>query len=87
MNLMEPLVMETRTWGSHFVQNDFKMFRLHAIRHEVPGAVRAHNSKDPCYCYMIGRGPISCLLGHATGLLFCFYLKHFLSSTSNSFDF
>ena len=29
---------------------------------------------------MISRGPISCLLGHVTGLLFCLYVKIFLPS-------
>ena len=32
------------------------------------------------YCYMIGRGPICCLLSHVTGLLFCLYAKIFLPS-------
>ena len=36
---------------------------------------------------MIGRGPNSCLLGHLTGLLFCLYVKLFLPSIFNSFDF
>ena len=36
---------------------------------------------------MIGRGPKSCLLGHVTGLLYCLYVKLFLPSNFNSFDF
>ena len=40
-----------------------KVFRLHAILHDAAGAVRAHSGKGPGYCYMIGRGPNSCLLG------------------------
>ena len=36
---------------------------------------------------MIGRGPNSCLLGHVTGLLFCFYVQLFLPSIFNSVDF
>ena len=44
----------------------FKIFRLHAILHDAAGAVRAHSGKGPGYCYMIGRGPNSCLLGHVT---------------------
>ena len=65
----------------------FKIIRLHAILHDAAGAVRAHNGKSPGYCYMIGRGPKSCLLGHVTGLLFCLYVNIFLPSISNSVDF
>ena len=36
---------------------------------------------------MIGRGPNSSLLGHATGLLFCLYVKIFLPSIFNFVDF
>ena len=64
-----------------------KVFRLHAILYDAAGAVRTHSGKGPGYCYMIGRGPNSCLLGHVTGLLFCFYVKHFLPSIFNSVDF
>ena len=64
-----------------------KVFRLHAILHDAAGAVRAHSGKGPGYCYMIGRGPNSCLLGHVTGLLFCLYVKLFLPSIFNSVDF
>ena len=35
-----------------------KILRLHAILHDVAGAVRAHSGKSPGYCYMIGRGLI-----------------------------
>ena len=58
-----------------FLFRHFKAFRLHATLHDIAGAVRAHTSKGLGYCYMIGRGPSSCLLGHMTGLLFCFYVK------------
>ena len=54
-----------------------KVFRLHAILHDAAGAVRAHSNKGLGYCYMIERGPNSCLLGHVTGLLFCLYAKIF----------
>ena len=64
-----------------------KVFRLHAILHDAAGAVRAHSGKGPGYCYMIGRGPNSCLLGHVTGLLFCLCVKIFLPSIFNSVDF
>ena len=65
----------------------FKVFRLHATLHDAAGAVRAHSGKGPDYCYIIGRGPNSCLLGHVTGLLFCLYVKIFLPSIFNSVDF
>ena len=65
----------------------FKIVRLHAILHDAAGAVRAHCGKGPGYCYMIARGPNSCLLGHVTGLLFCLYVKIFLPSIFNSVDF
>ena len=51
------------------------VFRLHAMLHDAAGAVRTHSGKGPGYCYMIGRGPNFCLLGHVTGLLFCLYVK------------
>ena len=54
-----------------FLYRHFKVFRLHTILHDAVGAVRAHSGKGPGYCYMIGRGPTSCLLGRVTGLLFC----------------
>ena len=63
-----------------------KVFRLHAILHDAAGAVGSHSGKGPRYCYMIGRGPNSCLLGHVTGLLFCLYVKLFLPSIFNSVD-
>ena len=65
----------------------FKKCRLHTILHDADGAVRAHSGKGPGYCYMIGRGPNSCLLDHVTGLLFCLYVKIFLPSSFNSVDF
>ena len=64
-----------------------KVFRLHAILHDAAGAVRSHSGKRPGYCYMIGRGPNSCLLGHVTGQLFCLYVKLFLPSIFNSVNF
>ena len=65
----------------------FKVFRLHAVLNDAAGAVRTHSGKGPGYCYMIRRGPISCLLGQVTGLGFCLYVKLFLPSISNSVDF
>ena len=63
------------------------VFRLHAILLDAAGAVRSHSSKGPGYCYMIGRGPNSCLLGHVTGILFCLYSKILLLSIFNLIDF
>ena len=65
----------------------FEVFRLHAKLPHAAGAVRAHSGKEPGYCYMIGRGPNSCLLGHVTGILFCFYVNLFPPSICNSVDF
>ena len=70
-----------------FLFRHLKVFSLHAILHDAAGAVRAHSSKGPGYCYMIGREPNSCLLGHVTRLFFCFYVKLFLRSIFNSIDF
>ena len=64
-----------------------KVFRLNAILHDAAGAVRSHSGKGPAYCYMIGRGQNSSLLRHVTGLLCCLYVKLFLPSIFNSFDF
>ena len=70
-----------------FLFRHFKVFRLHTILHDAAGAVRAHNSEGPGYCYMIGREPNSCLLGQVTGLLFCLYVKLLLPSIFNSVNF
>ena len=64
----------------------FKVFRLHAILHDAAGAVRADSGKGHGLCYMIGRGPISCLLGQVTGPLLCMYVKLFLLSFFESVD-
>ena len=80
----------TLGYGNSYLEllfRHFKMFRLHAILHDAAGAVRAHSGEGPGYCYMIGRGPNSRLLGHVTGLSFCFYVKIFLLSICNSVDF
>ena len=77
-------------YGNSYLDSIFrypKVFRLHAILHDAAGAVRAQNCKGPGYCYMIWRGPNSCLPGHVTGLLFCLYVKIFLPSTFNSVKF
>ena len=77
-------------YGNSYLDSVFrysKVFRLHAILHDAAGAVRAKSGKGPGYCYMIGRGPNSCLLGHVTGLHFCLYVKPFLPSIFKSVDF
>ena len=77
-------------YGNSYLDSVFcysKVFRLHAILHDAAGAVRSHSGKAPGCCYMIGRGPNSCLLCHVTGLLFCLYVKIFLPSFFNHFDF
>ena len=77
-------------YGNSYLElffRQFKKFRLHAILQDAAGAVRAHSGKRLGYCYMIRRGPSSCLLGHVTGLLFCFYVKIFLPSIFKSVDF
>ena len=77
-------------YGNSYLElllRQFKIFRPHAILHDAAGAVRAHSGKSPGYCYMIGRGTNSCLLGQVTGLLFCLYVKIFLPSFFNSVDF
>ena len=77
-------------YGNSYLDSVFrysKVFRLQAILHDAAGAVRSHSGKGPGYCYMIGRGPNSSLLGHVTGLLFCLYVKVILPSIFNSNDF
>ena len=70
-----------------FLFRHFKVFRVHAVLHDAAGTVWAHSCKGPGYCYMIAWGPISCLLGHVTGLLYCLYVKLVLPSTFKSVDF
>ena len=76
--------------GNSFLDSVFrhsKVFRLHAILHDAAEALRTHSGKGLGYCYTIGRGPNSCLLGHMTGLLFCLYVKLFLPSVFNTANF
>ena len=77
-------------YGDSYLDSVFrysKVFRLHATLQDAAGAVRSHRGKGPGYCYMIGRGPNSCVLGHVTGLFFCLYVKLFLPSIFNPVDF
>ena len=72
-------------FGNSYLDSVFrysKVFILHAILNDAAGAVRSHFGKRPGHCYMIGRGPNFCLLGHMTGLFFCLYVKIFLPSLS-----
>ena len=70
-----------------FLFRHFNVFRLHAILHDAAEGVRAHSGKGLGYCYMIGREPNSCLLGHVTGLLFCLYVKIFYPPFSTLLTF
>ena len=77
-------------YGNAYLDSVFrysKVFRLQAILHDAAGAVRSYTGKGPGYCYLIGRGPNFCLIGHVTGLVFCFCVKLFLPSICNSVDF
>ena len=77
-------------YGNSYLDSVFrysKVFRLHAKLHDAAGAVRSHTDKGLGYCYMIGRGRNSCLLGHVTGLLFCLHVKIFLPFIFKSVDF
>ena len=70
-----------------FLFRHFKVFTLQAILHDAAGAVQAHSGRGFGYCYMIGRGPISRLLGQVTELLIWLYVKIFLPSNFSSVDF
>ena len=65
-----------------------KVSRLYAKLRDAAGAVRSQSGRGPGYCYLIGRGLNSCLLGHVTGLLFGLYVKLFYppSSTLSTFE-
>ena len=80
---------ETFGYGDSYLDSVFRyseVFRLYAKLHDAAVAVRVHSGKGPGCCYMIGRGPNFCLLGHVTGRLFCFYVKIFLPSIFNLID-
>ena len=70
-----------------FVFRHFKVIRLHEILDYVAGAVRTHSGQNLGYCYIIVRGPKSCLLGQLTGLLCSFQVKRFLPSIFKCVDF
>ena len=78
-NLVEPLVMGTRTGSFYFVISkslDYTQSYMMLLEQCGPG-----------FCYMIGRGPSSCLLGHPNRLLFCLYVKIILPPIFESADF
>ena len=70
-----------------FLFRHFKVFRLDAIVHDAAGAVRSQSGRSAGYCYMIGRGPNSYLLGHVTVLLLYLYANSFLPSIFKFVDF
>ena len=77
-------------YGDSYLDSVFrhsKVFRLHAIIHDTAWAVRLQTGKGPDNCYMTGRGPNCCLLGHVTRILFCLYVTIFLTSIFNLIDF
>ena len=76
-------------YGDSYLDSVFcysNLFRLHSTLHDAAGAVQLQTGKGPGYCYMAGRCPNCCLLGHVTGLLFCLYVKTFLSSIFKLLD-
>ena len=76
-------------YGDSYMDSVFrysKVFRLHAVLHDAAGRLRLQTGKGPGYCYMIGRGPNCCSLGHVTGLIFCLCVKIILPSIFNSID-
>ena len=80
----------TITYRDSYLENTFrhsKVFRLYAILHDAAGAVRAQSGKGSGYCYMIGRGTNSCVLGPVPALLLCLQVKLFPHSIFNSVDF
>ena len=77
-------------YGDSYLDSVFrysKAFKLNALLHDGAGKFRLQTGKGSGYCYLIGRGPNCCLLGHMTGLLFCLYVNIFLPSIFNLFDF
>ena len=70
-----------------FLFRHFNVFRPHTLLHDAAGALRVHSGKRLDCCYVIGHWPNSCLLGHVTGVLFCFYVRLFLPSFFNSVGF
>ena len=76
--IVEPLVIGARSWG--FIMSHSKVFRQLAKLREAAGAMPSHTVKGLRCFYMSGPRPISCVLGHVTGLLLCFCIKLCLPS-------
>ena len=73
------------SWDAHleFLLCHFKVFRLHAKQHYAAEAERVRSGKDPGYCNMIARGPVSCVLGDVTGQIFRSQVTSFWLPFSN----
>ena len=52
-----------------------KILRLHAVLHDAAGFVYDYSEVGPGYTYALPCPVKSCYLGHATGILFCYFLK------------
>ena len=83
-HLVDSLVIEIPIWTLYYVTRKY----LDCMQYYMMLLDQFdHTGKGPGYCYLIGRGPNSCLFGHVTGLLFCLYAKLFLPSIFKSVDF
>ena len=52
-----------------------KVIKINAILHDAAGVELSPSGEGPGVYYMNGRGLKSCLVGHTTGVLFCFHVK------------
>ena len=82
---VEGSVIETRTWTLYFALPTFSEYMQYYTM--LLEQFDLQTGKGPGYCYMIGRGPNCCVLGHVTELLFCLFLKIFLPSIFDLIDF
>lgn len=58
--------------------NFSKIFRLHAVLHDAAGFMFEFNQSGPGYCFVLNLRRFNwCLIGHLSGLLFCFWNKFF----------
>ena len=65
-------------YGLFFAKS--KIFRLHAISHDVAGPGKSTTHKGPGYCYSLPKFPSPCFLCHVSGMFFCLYLEIFAST-------
>ena len=73
---------------AHFLWYQFFGVTWIAISHHCPICSTNDACKEVLFSWLkIGREPNSRWLGHATGLLFCLYVKLLLPSIFNSVDF